>query len=372
MTSIDLVMYAVGDIILGDTPLCYGHGVGSHIKKNGPAYPFERIRDLFPDADMLLGNLEAPISPVSNQKGLWRDFFRADPSVIGALKEARFTALSVANNHSRDHGEQAFNDTIDLLLRAGIQPVGYRKEGEVIMIKGIQIGILARTLVPDLHHNQEPDSIDFMADIVKEIQHLKNSMDLVIVYLHWGAEYVPCPSPEQVKIGRSLVDAGVDIVLGSHPHVLQGYEIYNDKLIFYSLGNFIADGFQQVTHQSCIVRIEIQESCSPVNVSIIPVTIDPTQYRPVLSKGQEKDEIVAHFQKVRTLLENKTSEEYSTRIGPYSLLIKINSRHGLTQMKIYFLKNLYRYPPRLILDLIWHFIKKFIKNISIRKVTISH
>jgi poly-gamma-glutamate synthesis protein (capsule biosynthesis protein) len=356
------VIYAVGDILLGDTPLCYRHGVGSRIKKNGSAYPFEQIRQIFMDGDILIGNLEAPISPTSYLEGIGKDFFRADPSVTRALKEAGFTALSVANNHTLDHGEQAFKDTIDLLVQVGIQPVGHRKEGEVIIKGGNRISILARTLVPDSHHNLETDSAGFLADILEEVRVVKNTSDLVIVYLHWGDEYVPYPSPEQVKLGRSLVDGGVDIVLGSHPHVLQGYEIYKNKPIFYSLGNFIADGFQQVTRRSCIVRIAIQESTSPFNISILPITIDFSQFRPVLSDGQEKDEILTHFRKVRNCLENISIEEYSARIGPYPRLIKINAGIALTQMKIYFIRNVYRYPPRLILASIWHFIKKIQKK----------
>lgn len=362
MTSIHLVIYAVGDILLGDTPLCYRHGVGSHIKKNGPSYPFELVQQIFMDGDMVIGNLEAPISPTSDLEGLGKDFFRADPSVTSALKKAGFTAVSVANNHTLDHGEQAFKDTIDLLVHAGIQPVGHRKEGELLVTGGYRIGILARTLVPDLHGNKNMNAAGIESDLLREVRALKKNSDLVMVFLHWGTEYVPCPSPEQVKIGRSLVEGGVDIVLGSHPHVLQGYEIYKGKPVFYSLGNFITDGFQEVTRRSSIVRIAIQDPGSPYDVSFIPVAIDPSDYRPVLSDGQEKAEILAHFQKVRNCLENTSIEEYSARTGPYPRLIKIHAGRALTQMKLYFIRNLYRYPPGLIFESIGHFIKKIQKK----------
>ena len=362
MTKIPLVIYAVGDILLGDTPLCYRHGVGSHIKKNGPAYPFELVQQIFSDGDMVIGNLEAPISSTSDLEGLKKDFFRADPSVTSALKDAGFMLVSVANNHTLDHGEHAFKDTIDLLVQAGIQPVGHRKEGESLVTGGYRIGILARTLVPDLHGTQDINAEEIESDLVSQVRVLKNNSDLVIVYLHWGDEYVPCPSPKQVKIGRFLVDSGVDIVLGSHPHVLQGYEIYQGKPVFYSLGNFITDGFQEVTRRSCIVRIAIQDPSSPFDVTLIPIAIDPSHYRPVLSDGQEKAEILAHFQKVRNCLENTSIEEYSARIGPYPDLIKIHAGRALTQMKIYFIRNLYRYPPGLIFGSIGHFIKKIQKK----------
>ena len=357
-----LVIYAVGDLLLADTPLCYGHGVGSRIKKNGPSYPFEQVQQIFRDGDIVLGNLEAPMSPTSDCDWIWKDFFRADPSVAYALKESGFTVVSVANNHNLDHGVQAFNDTIDLLVRSGIHPVGHRKEGEVIQVGGNRIGILARTLVPDLHGTEDLPAEEIESDLGVQVRALRNTSDLVIVYLHWGEEYVPCPSPKQVRIGRFLVDSGADIVIGSHPHILQGYEIYKDKPVFYSLGNFITDGFQEVTRRSCLVRIETQEPRPSFTISLIPVTIDPTQYRPVVSTGQEKEEILAHFQHVRTCLENRSLEEYSARIGPYPHLIKTNAGPALTQMKIYFIRNLYRYPPRFILESVWHFIKKIHKK----------
>jgi poly-gamma-glutamate synthesis protein (capsule biosynthesis protein) len=218
-----LTIYAVGDVMLGEQPLCYNFGVKSVIKSEGANYLFNDVKDIFKNGDIVFGNLEAPISNHTDKKGFEANFFRAEPNVIEGLKNANFNVLSVANNHIMEHGERAFLSALSLLKENNISPVGVANKAEILEIDGFKIAIMAYSFIDDFISNPFYNKVGSGEKILEDIKNIRNSVDLVILSLHWGYEYIPFPSPEQVEIGRKLIDCGADVILGHHAHVIQGY-----------------------------------------------------------------------------------------------------------------------------------------------------
>ncbi|WP_301101434.1 CapA family protein [Propionivibrio sp.] len=234
----------VGDVMLDDGP---GRVIASG---RDPLAPFAaQLRD----ADFTIGNLECPIATVGKPLDSKIFSFRADPGVVSLLK-GRFDALAVANNHSGDYGKAAFLETLAHLDRAGIRHFGGGRDLAGahaplwIERRGLRIAVLA-------YNEFKPRSFEAGANwpgiawsedsqVVSDIRAARAAgADLVIPFMHWGWEREPEPSGRQRQLARTMIDAGADLVLGGHPHVTQGVEYYRGKLIVYSLGNFVFDGF---------------------------------------------------------------------------------------------------------------------------------
>ena len=235
----------VGDVMLDDGP---GKVIASG---RDPLAPFAaQLRD----ADFTIGNLECPIATVGKPLDNKIFSFRADPRVLPLLK-GRFDALAVANNHSGDYGKDAFLETLRHLDQAGIAHFGggldlaHAHAPLWIERQGLRIAVLS-------YNEFKPRSFEAGADhpgiawsedshVVSDIRAARAAgADLVIPFMHWGWESEPDPSGRQRQLARTMIDAGADVVVGGHPHVTQGAEYYRGKLIVYSLGNFVFDGFE--------------------------------------------------------------------------------------------------------------------------------
>ncbi len=251
-----------GDIMLDDGP-------GRHIAAGGdPLEPFAAVLEA---ADAAIGNLECPVAaggqPIANKIAT----FRADPAVLRVL-QGRFGALSVANNHAGDYGKEAFLETLGRLEAAGLPYVGGgRNLAEAhqplwIEKKGLRIAILA-------YDEFKPRSFEAGADwpgvawsedseVVADIRAARAAgADLVIPFMHWGWEKERRPSERQRQLARLMIDAGAGLVVGGHPHVTQGVELYQGKPIVYSLGNFVFDGFDYPeARQGWLLRLTVDKS----------------------------------------------------------------------------------------------------------------
>jgi poly-gamma-glutamate synthesis protein (capsule biosynthesis protein) len=234
----------VGDIMLDDGP--------GRVIKSGrdPLAPFAaQLRD----ADFTIGNLECPIATVGKAFESKIFSFRADPGAVSVLK-GRFDALAVANNHSGDYGKAAFLETLAHLERAGVPHFGggidLARAHEPLWIerKGLRIAVLSYNEFKPRSFEAGPDwpGIAWSEDsqVVSDIRAARAAgADLIIPFMHWGWELEPTPGERQRQLARTMIDAGADLVVGGHPHVTQGAEYYRGKLIVYSLGNFVFDGF---------------------------------------------------------------------------------------------------------------------------------
>lgn len=357
-----LTILAVGDIMLGEQPLCYNFGVSSIIKKRNIEYLFRGMTSTLNKGDLVFGNLEAPISAHSNQNGIDAQFFRCHPEVAKGLKKANFNVLSVANNHMMDHGRQAFFSTLKYLQDSNIFAVGFFSKFDVVKVGKYTVAFLAYSLLEDknieVHNSCVSDS-----KIIEDVKNVRSKTDLVIVSLHWGSEYIPFPSPMQIEMGRKLVEAGADIILGSHPHVLQGYEIYNGRPIIYSLGNFIFDStYIANTRKGMIVKFVYTSINDQIEMEAIPFICEKDYYSPIIANGKIKQEIFDHLLKVRKSLENVPTDQYAYSDNAYSKLANKYKRGAKIEMMIHFIKNLHRYPRLLSIKIINEYISNsFIK-----------
>ena len=240
-----LRLVLVGDIMLDDGP-------GRLIARGGdPLAPFARE---LADADYTIGNLECPVATVGKPLESKIFAFRADPRVVDRLK-GRFDALAVANNHSGDYGKAAFLETLTHLDSAGIRHFGggldLASAHEPLWIeqKGLRIAVLSYNEFKPRSFEAGPNwpGIAWSEDsqVLSDIRAARAAgADLVIPFMHWGWELEPAPGERQRQLARTMIDAGADVVVGGHPHITQGAEYYRGKLIVYSLGNFVFDGFE--------------------------------------------------------------------------------------------------------------------------------
>ena len=203
------------------------------------------------EADLALANFEGSVN--SNRKLSGFPLFNFPKETIYSLKNAGFDALSTANNHALDTGLEGIGETISHIRESGMKNFGTLTEdgdkGIIIEKNGIKIGLISFTDtlngMDSLMRGKEYSVNTFAQDVKSDIQNLKDNSDIVIVYPHWGNEYQLVPNERQIFLKEMLQDAGADIILGSHPHVLQRYEVEdkNDKKYFtiYSLGNALSN-----------------------------------------------------------------------------------------------------------------------------------
>lgn len=203
------------------------------------------------DCNIVVGNLESPLvtdaEPIPGKCTL-----HGDPRWAEVLRAAGIILVSLANNHMMDYGEAGLFSTVDALDSAGIYHLGAGRNKEeacaplFLEIKGMRVACLARTSVivtsPSYAGDKQPGVAFLNIEETKEkIRICKSQSDIVILLMHWGVEEYSYPSPRQLSIARELISAGADIILGHHPHVLQGLEKIDGRLVAYSLGNFLFD-----------------------------------------------------------------------------------------------------------------------------------
>lgn len=234
----------VGDLLLGSS-------VETTMRKQGLDYPFSGALDYLLSPDLTAGNLENPITtrgiPATNKQYV----FKGAPDLLPPLKEAGFDVVSLANNHTLDQGTEGLLDTIAHLKEAGIANVGGGNDDTeafapvVLEANGIKVAYLSVSrVVPegswkaDKNHAGVAEAYD-STRAVAAIAKAKQEADLVVMMVHWGVERADQPVEHQTTLARQFIDAGADLVIGSHPHVMQGFEQYKGKWIAYSLGNFI-------------------------------------------------------------------------------------------------------------------------------------
>jgi poly-gamma-glutamate capsule biosynthesis protein CapA/YwtB (metallophosphatase superfamily) len=247
----DYAYNTVSLILVGDIMIAHDEDTGKLIERG--VDPFEPCASLLKNADVAIGNLECVIAEKGERVKKPYNF-RADPRCIPLLKQ-HFTVLSVANNHSGDFGKAAFADQCDRLDAAHIPYFGGgRNKADahkpwIIERHGVRIALLgycevylksfqAEEDVPGVAWSEHDD------EVLADIRTARNKMkaDVVIPFMHWGEENEP-PSRRQTSFARKMVNAGADVIIGSHPHVTQRAEYYKDHLIVYSLGNFLFNGF---------------------------------------------------------------------------------------------------------------------------------
>jgi poly-gamma-glutamate synthesis protein (capsule biosynthesis protein) len=243
----------VGDVMLG-------RGVAA-ANPGDPAAPLRAMRGLLRGSDLTVGNLESALSTAGHPRQ-GDDSFAADPRVLPTMARLGFDALSLANNHTGDYGTTALLRTVAAFRGSGVSPFGagrdLRAAARPVVLErhGITFGFLgfnasgetpraARDRPGALSVRMPPRTGPLnrgdLARVLADVRRLEDRVDVVVVMPHWGTQYTHAVGPMQRLVARRLVDAGADLVVGGHPHWVQGVDRYRGATIAYSLGNFVFD-----------------------------------------------------------------------------------------------------------------------------------
>lgn len=240
---------AIRIIFAGDALMDWS--VKDTIRKKGPHYPFEHVKNAVSNADYAVVNLETAITHHNEKDTNQLYNFKSDPESLQGLKYAGFDLVTIANNHTLDFKQEGFLDTLKYLEQYGMPYVGggRNKEGAYrahkVRIKGKTIKFLAFCrFIPQTYWFADKNRLGIAeaynkSSVLPVIQQERNDCDYLFVYMHWGVEKKHHPEPWQRKYAREMIDAGADAIVGSHVHVLQGFEYYKNKPIAYSIGNFL-------------------------------------------------------------------------------------------------------------------------------------
>jgi poly-gamma-glutamate synthesis protein (capsule biosynthesis protein) len=282
-----------GDVMIARklAPIALLHGID---------YPFENITGEFNRSAIVFGNLEEPLIYENNvvnleQNGKKEVYLYDTEKTADGLKNAGFNIVSLANNHILDYGQYGLTQTVKILESRGLNYCGLwtaKQEGPnrpcIMEAGGAKVGFLCYSQVSDKQfaaENGRTGTIPGIRQIIiSDIKACRKDADIIIVYLHWGREYMPVDG-KQKYLAHRLIDAGADMVIGSHTHIFQDIEKYRGKYIFYGLGNFIFDLDREETKYSGYLKASI------ANKTIGSVTLTPVylkEYRPVIVQNADK------------------------------------------------------------------------------------
>lgn len=243
-----LVDNLVTILFTGDVML--GRSVNERIvRNNNPSWPFTNVTYNLRTTDITYINLESPLvtNCPTTEKGMK---FCGDIGNVAGLVSAGVDLASVANNHATNYGPEGLNETVNALKNNGISVVGVSSP-VTLTRKGNKYNFLSYNDVGRFSGIAQAD----INNIIAQIKTVKESGGLVVVGFHWGGEYISQPNSRQIQLAHSAIDAGADLIIGSHPHWVQTKEIYMGKPIFYSLGNFVFDQeWSKETKQGLVVR----------------------------------------------------------------------------------------------------------------------
>jgi len=219
------------------------------------SWPFDKVRPHFEKSDLVIANFECPIQSGENTRTGKSSILGCSEDILPYLKKWNLNILSLANNHIHDYGREGVAHTLESLEKYGLSQVGLNSQKGNLnnfikqKIKNMTIGFAAFTSdEPWIKSrlNDEPYNLVFYSrkNIKRIIGNLRECCDFIIIIMHWGFEKHEYPSPLQVEIARYCIDEGADVVVGHHPHVVQGFRIYKKRPIFFSLGHLFFPDFR--------------------------------------------------------------------------------------------------------------------------------
>ncbi|MDP1879597.1 MAG: CapA family protein [Parachlamydiaceae bacterium] len=360
-----ITLIAVGDISPGDHYFTLGHGVRAVFEKKGGGYLFAKVQHLFQKGDIGFCNLEGVLSDDELKRESPASYgFRGNPFMAKTLREAGIDIANIANNHILQHGQKSFDETIAHLNKNKISPLGIREQGAYSSLplikecKGLTLGFLGYSFVPEQFYPQNvPYAISSLEAIKSDIKCLQQHVDIVVLSGHFGLEISNNPSLNSIDLMHALIDAGADIIIRHHPHDVQPVEFYKEKLILYSLGDFIFDLFWgKELLLGAIAEIKIRHD-REITVKMHPVLINEyCQPVPINDK--------AICTKLNTFIHTGTYREISKIENEnYGYYIKLHRKNIILNLNkiFYFFSRLPFGRTRLKLKF---FLKKIISRMS--------
>lgn len=253
------------------------------------SYFLKNVAPIFAEDDLTIVNFEGTLSNQGTRQD--KQFaFRGKPEYVQVLTTSSVEAANLANNHSADYGDVSLTDTIKYLNEAGISNfIGTNTA--IREVNGISVGLVGINAL----NEEEAGKLEKAIGSVKSL-----GAQLVIVSMHWGEEKATAPNEQQIELAHKAVDLGADLVIGTHPHVLQGIEKYNGRYIAYSLGNFCFGGNNNPSDKDTVIYRQVFTFVDGIlqedeNMTLIPATISGhdnyNDYQPAIATGDRKTEI---------------------------------------------------------------------------------
>ena len=283
---------------------------------NDPHYFFKNVSQYFKHDDLTVANLETTFASDSRQEaakpGNIVFHFKGNPKLVAALKVGGIYTVTVSNNHIFDYGKGGFQDTIEILKKAQL---GYFGEGYryVKTVKGVKLGFLGYQGWAATRADKQK--------ITKDIRSLrKQGCAVVIPYFHWGIERNAYPNDTQKTLAHYAINHGADMVIGSHPHVIESMESYKGKLIAYSMSNFAFGGNPNpADKRSFILQTNMMvkgKKMSAMKFRVIPTRISTTDshndYVPTPYTGSQKVAVLQYMNQLSLTLDNRISAHFTT------------------------------------------------------------
>ncbi len=304
-----LRILGVGDIMLGEHPLSLDRGViTTWIRRK--LNPFGLMTDFLAESEILIGNLECALSSKTEFSGYRARTLRAPPRAAALLREAGFSAVSVANNHAMDHGPEAFQCTTRALQQEGITFCGTHHDPILLPVETQSTSrqIIVALIGASFRSNEtEYEPLYTLIETPKDfrllcqsVEEAKSEADIVIVQCHWGDEFVTAPNPHQIEAARGLVTSGADVIIGHHPHVYQGLQMFHSSPVFFSLGNFVSDMMQTYLRRSAVAVVEVDSELR-YQARAEPIRID-SHHRPSISHTLLDREFISAIDRVSSTL----------------------------------------------------------------------
>lgn len=307
---IEITISAVGDLTFGrNQKASYSGSFDEYYDDYGVDYFLQNVVDVFAADDCTIGNLEGVLTESTDIRASKEWNHKGRPEYVDLLTRGSIEVVSLGNNHIMDYNEEGVKDTIDTLENAGvtyaISGVWGDKYGMYETEKGIKIGFVS------VNEYYEGNAVyTFLEDGLKQLR--EQGADLVFALVHWGGDKTHIIEDDQYTMGRWCVDQGYDLVLGCHPHVLQGIECYNGKYIVYSMGNFCYGGSKNPKEKDSMIFQQtftfvdgvLQENTTDIRA--IPCRLSgktsKNDYSPVILDGDEAAETIQNL--------NSYSEEF--------------------------------------------------------------
>lgn len=297
---------AVGDLSLADS-------VEAKLIEHGADFTFSRIKNTLSGHDVVFANLENVFTDTSEGRQSQAHLLKSRPSSIKAIHNANFNVVAMANNHVLDYGKQAIVDTKKSLDAYNIKYTGAgtdlasAREPAIIEAQGIRLGFLAYAMkgIHSAGQEQPGAAVIDREQIAEDIAKLKPEVDHVIISLHYGLEFIDYPSPEFRETCLLIADLGASLLIGHHPHVINGLEKRAGSLIAYSLGNFIFDNRimdykTEKTSRGLVLNCTFDKK-RLVDFEIVPTLIN-NDYQPEPATGPLKETMLKKIEEISDVL----------------------------------------------------------------------
>lgn len=287
----EILLSFTGDCILGtDEFFAWDTGLPAYYNLYGPEYFLKNVRSIFEEDDLTIVNMEGTLTEETTRVD--KQFaFKGDPEYVKILTSSSVEAANIANNHSHDYGEKSFQDTVQTLEENGIKTFGY-DDVAVLEVKGIRVGMFG---IYELD-----DHLERIPQVKQDIAKLKDqNVDIIVAVFHWSNELVTVPDENQVTLAHLAIDEGADVVVGHHPHVVQGIDEYKGKTIAYSLGNFCFGGNTHPTEMDTFIFqqkfiLDGKRNITGSEYKVIPCRVSSettyNNYQPTPLVGEEAKE----------------------------------------------------------------------------------